>query len=79
MTKSEARRGDALQALYVKFPSGEMISRTDLAAAIRALAPLGRTERWQYAIESWALIVLDITANLVWAYQQYSVFAAYAI
>ena len=35
-----------------------IINKVEMAASIRKLAQLGRTARWQTAIESWALMVL---------------------
>lgn len=79
MTNAQNKRGDALQALYVKYPSDQMFSRKTLAADIRALSILGRTEHWRGRIEQWAQMVEDIENTLIWAYQQGSVYAAYAI
>jgi len=47
-----------------------------IAALIRALDSFGRTERWHYAIEQWALAVQ--TEPLEWAFLQYQVWATHA-
>lgn len=52
--------------------------REQIAAAIRELAPLGRTDRWHAAVESWALLVLDTDNDMPWAFFQGSIWTGYA-
>lgn len=61
--------------------------RAEVAASIRELAPLGRTERWTVNVEAWAHHVetegLDAPAETVeslfqWAFEQYGVWTSYA-
>lgn len=53
--------------------------REGLAAVIRTLAPLGRTERWTSAVEDWAVKVETSTdETFQWAFDQFGVWAAYA-
>lgn len=52
-------------------------TRTEIAARIRNLAKLGRTDRWQAAIEGWAVAV-ETEDSLEWAFLQYSIWASHA-
>jgi hypothetical protein len=57
---------------------------TKIAAGIRALAPLGRTDRWKDAVEGWALLVEEKAQDgsgvqgIRWAYFQGGIFAGHA-
>lgn len=54
-------------------------NREALAADLRDLAPLGRTDRWQAAVESWAAAVEESTPETFrWAFDQHGVWACYA-
>jgi len=53
--------------------------RATLAADIRALTTLGRTERWTAAVEGWALEVEGSTEETYrWAFDQFGIWASYA-
>lgn len=51
--------------------------RDEVAALIRTLAPLGRTIRWNDAVESWAFAVEE-HENFTWAFFQYGIYTARA-
>ena len=52
----------------------------EVALGIRQLAPLGRTDRWQGAVESWAVAVetAEDQARFRHAFDQFGIWAAYA-
>lgn len=52
--------------------------RTEIAAMIRELAPLGRTERWATAVETWAVLVEDTENPVEWAFFQGGIWASHA-
>ena len=54
---------------------------TEIATEIRTLARLGRTPRWQRAIEAWAKLVEEETQpkGIEWAILQGSVYAGRAV
>ena len=55
--------------------------RAEVAAKIRALAPLGRTDRWRNAVELWAVAVETEQSELdfsEWAFFQYGIWCGYA-
>jgi hypothetical protein len=52
-------------------------SREQIAKDIRAIARFGRTDRWQAAIEGWAVAV-ETEDSLEWAFLQYSIWASHA-
>lgn len=54
-------------------------TRTEIAARIREIAKLGRTDRWRNAVEAWALMIEDDSQPLEWAFLQYGVYAAHAV
>jgi len=54
-------------------------TRTEIAARIREIASLGRTDRWRNAVEAWALMIEDDSQPLEWAFLQYGVYAAHAV
>lgn len=76
------RRLAAIQAVSDQFITREgvqlMSDREAIAALIDALAPLGRTARWQAAVAVWAERVRDLELPLIWAYQQYAIYACHA-
>lgn len=55
-------------------------TRADVATAIRALAPLGRTERWTVNVECWARNVEEAEdeEHFRFAFDQYGVWTSYA-
>ena len=61
-------------------PDGKLImtDRQAIADMLATLKPLGRTQRWQDAIDSWIIMVLDTDYDLHWAYGQYGIYAGYA-
>lgn len=69
-----------LHELYIPESDGferRYTTRDEIAGNIRKLAQLGRTDRWQVAIENWARAV-ESEANLDWAFLQYGIWAGYA-
>jgi hypothetical protein len=92
-TKAAEKRFAAINALvtdvrYVKHVEGAMptvvwtqqhAARAVVAAAIREMLPLGRTERWQDAVAAWAREVEASTEETFrWAFDQFAVWACYA-
>lgn len=52
----------------------------EVAAMIRDLAPLGRTDRWRGTVEGWAVAVETApdADQYRWAFDQHGIWAAYA-
>ncbi len=80
-----ARREAAIQMIVDDCVAGRehwgpvMIKRADLAASIRRLAPLGRTDRWAAAVEGWAVLIETLNyqghaVDLRWSILQGSLF-----
>jgi hypothetical protein len=59
--------------IYVNTPE----SRAKIAAFIRTLAPMGRTEIWQNNVEAWAQVVED-EKDFQWGFIQYSIYTGHA-
>ena len=61
----------------LRLPAG---GPAEMAENIEKLAALGRTARWQSAIATWAAQVREDagTDHLVWAFQQYGIYAGHA-
>lgn len=72
-------KGVGERALYTDADAGNLFlaNRATIAGWIRELAPLGRTERWNNAVEGWAHAV-ETEESLEWAFLQYSVWATHA-
>jgi hypothetical protein len=60
--------------------SADHADRAAVAAAIRELAPLGRTERWADAVSAWAREVEGSSTEEMfkWAFDQFGIWACYA-
>ena len=54
------------------------VARADIVTAINALRPMGRTQRWSDALESWAGMVDESPLNMNWALLQGQVYALHA-
>lgn len=59
----------------------DIADKNEVAGNIRKLAQLGRTERWQAAIERWARMTEQSTGpkDLRWAFLQGMIFAGHAL
>lgn len=89
MSNATDRRYAGLKAVStltietVKCADGEgfenkfLLTREEIAAAIRELAKLGRTDRWLNAVEGWAVMV-ETEDSLEWAFLQGSIWTGYA-
>jgi hypothetical protein len=84
-SKAVERRFDAIRGIGERFrPESNGYHLTSEATpeaiieAIRELAPLGRTDRWQAAVKQWESLVTDYPESLDWAILQGSVYAGYA-
>ncbi len=87
MSKASDKRFDAIQAVndavvtVGENKTGQVwrtTNRTEIAAMIRELSSLGRTERWTAAIEQWARMVEDYSDDFQWAFFQGSIWAGHA-
>jgi hypothetical protein len=53
--------------------------RVEIVTRIVALRPMGRTARWQRAVDAWATTVTQVDAgSLNWAVKQYMIYAVHA-
>jgi hypothetical protein len=90
MSKASEKRYAAINALSESVRSLEVTDegrevvwhkgendRAEVAAMIRDLAPLGRTDRWKTRIAQWAEAV-ETEAAFQWAFDQYGIWACYA-
>lgn len=68
--------------LTFRHPGGIDGNANGIADNIRKLTQLGRTARWQSAIDRWARMVLESAGNLQslrWAFLQGAVYASHAV
>ena len=79
-TSPTDRRHAAMRVVCDRFgymSDDEMTAaQAEITTAIRALAPLGKTDRWTANVEGWAAAVE--TEPIRWAFHQFSVYTAYA-
>lgn len=83
-SKAAEKRGEAIKALGDKWIGRIEVVRVrpadlkELTDEIRALAPLGRTEKFKAAVENWAQMVEDETNPPSWALLQGQIWTAMA-
>lgn len=83
MTKPHDRRFAAIDATVSQFLNDEYqlradVARETVAAAIRPLADLGRSNHWFNAVRTWESMVLDTEFQLGWALLEGSTRAVHA-
>lgn len=54
------------------------VTAQDAITDIRAMADLGRTQRWQNAIKGWEQMIIDFPDDLEWAILQGGIYAGHA-
>ena len=80
-SKAEDRRFEALRKLVDDWKDTAYTGTCtvdELVAAIDALAPLGKTQRWGTAIERWKTLVREYPNDRYWALLEGSTGAGYA-
>lgn len=86
MSKAQDTRFAALETVSQSVVSVErgtavatwhITDRDEIAAKIRELSALGRTQRWADAIETWAVLV-ETEESLEWSFLQGSIWASHA-
>jgi hypothetical protein len=83
MNKAAEKRYAGIKAVSDVVADGRgnlvMTEPSEIAALIRDLAPLGRTDRWKDAIEAWASLVEDQEdeKGLRWAFFQGGIWAGH--
>jgi hypothetical protein len=83
-TPSE-RRFDAIREISLRFLDATQeyevragTTRVEVAAAIEDLRPLGRSDRWDAALDKWRAWVLDEEVSLRWSIVEGSTWAGHA-
>lgn len=85
MSKASETRFGAIRAVTETFVNAENdfevradTNRDSVAERIESLRPLGRTDRWHGALDTWRAWVLDPETDLRWAIVQGSIGAGHA-
>jgi hypothetical protein len=84
-SKLAEQRAAAVKALWERVtPAAQdyavTMSRAEVAAAIRELAPLSRAQRWADAVEAWAeLVEQDDAGRIEWAFKQGGIWFGYGV
>jgi hypothetical protein len=84
-SKLAEQRAAAVKALWNRVQPPERdyeitMSRAEVAAAIRELAPLSKAQRWADAVEAWAeLVEQDDAGRITWAFNQGGVWFGYGV